>query len=450
MLTIWGAKEQTFCNGVTRRGFLQVGALGCAGFTLADFLRLRAQAAPGGQQTPRGKSVIMVLLIGGPSHIDMYDLKPDAPPDIRGEFKPIATRTPGLQICELMPRQAQISDKLAIIRNMTFSGDDHSGEELTTGLRADGRLTRQLTRPAHGSIVSFLKGRPSKVPAYVVLSPPLVPGNPEFPDEFAPLYVGPGHRAFVPSGAAYDDLRLATGMTSERLGERQQLLRAFDSLRRDLDAKGELAGMDRFRAQAFELITSDATRNALDITREPEPIRAKYGITDRAHRSAAYWLQARRLVESGVPVVNFVCQAGAGWDTHDNQFPAQRKSLLPNLDRSVSALVSDLHDRGLDKDVAVVVWGEMGRTPRINDKAGRDHWKDAGFALMAGGGWQTGQVIGKTDARATAPVVAPYTPQNVLATLYRHLGIDPTKTLVDYSGRPHPLLEQSTPIKELW
>src|SRR5262249_43530619 len=166
MFKIWGSKPAAFCDGIARRDFLRLGGLGLGGLMLSDLLRLRAQ-----EQAPRSKSVIMVLLIGGPSHIDMYDLKPDAPQDIRGEFKPIATKTPGMQICELMPLQAQIADKLAIIRNLKFSGDDHSGEELTTGFRAEGRLVRQLKRPAHGAIVSFLKGRPSKVPAYVVLSP---------------------------------------------------------------------------------------------------------------------------------------------------------------------------------------------------------------------------------------------------------------------------------------
>ena len=241
---------------------------------LADFLRLRAEA-----QTPRTKSVIMVLLIGGPSHIDMYDMKPDAPVEIRGDFKPIQTNVPGIAICEHMPRQAKLADKLAIVRNMKFTGDNHSGEQLTTGWRADNNA--RLKRPAHGAIVSYLrekeKGGPTEVPSYVVLSPPMNDG-PVFRDEFGALYAGPAHRPFSPTSGAFDDLGLTAGMTRERLGERKTLLRAFDTLRRDLDSRAELAGMDRFTAQAFEMMVSEKTRNALDISREPEPVREKYGI----------------------------------------------------------------------------------------------------------------------------------------------------------------------------
>ena len=415
---------------------------------LADFLRMRAEA-----QVPRTKSVIMVLLIGGPSHIDMYDMKPDAPVEIRGDFKPIRTNVPGIDICEHMPGQARIADKLTIVRNMKFSGDNHSGEQLTTGWRADNNA--RLKRPAHGAIVSYLrekeKGGPTQVPSYVVLSPPMKDG-PVFRDEFGALYAGPAHRPFSPTSGAFDDLGLTAGMTRERLGERKTLLRVFDTLRRDLDNRAELAGMDRFTAQAFEMMVSEKTRTALDISREPEPVREKYGIRGPNAAKAARWLQARRLVEAGVPVVNFRAAGQEDWDTHTGNFSNLRQSLLPTLDNGLSALVSDLHDRGLDKDVAVVVWGEMGRTPKVTKDrpgGGRDHWHDSSFAVLAGGGWQMGQVIGKTDAWAARSVVTPYEPQNVLATLYRHLGIDPATTLMDFTGRPQPLLEECSPIKEL-
>jgi hypothetical protein len=413
---------------------------------LADLLQLRAEGT-----APRARSVIMVLLRGGPSHIDMYDMKPDAPVEIRGEFKPVATKVPGMHICELMPRQARIADKLAIIRNMKFSGDNHSCELLTTGWRAENRPHR----PAHGAVVSFLKGRSSDVPPYVVLGPPMAPG-PVYRDEFGPVYLGAAHRPFSPTGEAARNLALPPDLPRERFSERKQLLRAFDTLRRDLDTRAEAVGMDRFTAQAFELLTSNKTRDALDISREPEPIRQKYGITgtDKTQSAeATHWLQARRLVEAGVPVVNFACGHQEPWDTHTSHFSRLRKELLPKLDQGISALVSDLHDRGLDKDVAVIVWGEMGRTPKVASGrlggSGRDHWHDSGFALLAGGGWPTGQVIGKTDSWASRAVGTPYQPQDVLAALYRHLGIDPATKVLDYSGRPQFLLEHYAPIKEL-
>lgn len=442
----WTKPQNSSCQGLSRRSFLRFGSLGLGGMMLADLLRLRAE-----EKAPRAKSVIMVLLRGGPSHIDMYDMKPDAPEEIRGEFKPIATKTPGLLICEHLPRQAQIADKLAIIRNMKFTGDNHSCEQLTTGWRYENRPHR----PAHGAVVSFLKGQPTDVPPYVVLGQPMAPG-PVYRDEFGPIYLGNAHRPFVPTGEAYDNLGLPPTMTRERLGDRRQLLRVFDTARRDLDTRAEAVAMDRFTAQAFELLTSNKTRDALDISREPEPLRHKYGIIgtdEKRNAEAMRFLQARRLVEAGVPVVNFACGHQESWDTHTSHFTRLRTDLLPKLDQGVSALVSDLHDRGLDQDVAVVVWGEMGRTPKVESGrlggSGRDHWHDAGFALLAGGGWQMGQVVGRTDAWASKPVVTPYQPQDVLAAIYRHLGIDPATTVLDYSGRPQFLLEQYRPIKEL-
>lgn len=414
---------------------------------LGDLPRLRA-----GDGSPRPRSIIMVLLIGGPSHIDMYDMKPDAPVEIRGDFRPIRTNVPGVEICEHLPRQALLADKLTIVRNMKFTGDNHSGEQLTTGLRSDNGA--RLQRPSHGAIVSYLREKefgPSPLPSYVLLSPPMKEG-PVYRDEFGPLYAGAGHRAFHPAGEALEDLAPAPDVTHARMTERQDLLRGLDLLRRDLDTRAEMAGMDQFTARAFELLTSARTRNALDIEQEPAHVREKYGIRGPHAPRAARWLQARRLVEAGVPVVNFRAAGQEDWDTHTGNFSNLRGSLLPTLDQGLSALVSDLSERGLDKDVAVVVWGEMGRTPKVvNDwpGGGRDHWHDSSFAVLAGGGWSMGQVIGKTDAWASAAIGTPYTPQNVLAMLYRHLGIDATTTLVDFAGRPQALLEDCTPIKEL-
>lgn len=433
-------------SDLSRRLFLRTAGLGVGGVMFGDLVGLRAQ-----ETSARPKSVIMVLLIGGPAHIDMYDMKPDAPAEIRGEFKPIKTNVPGIEICEHMPRQAKIADKLTIVRNMKFTGDNHSGEQLTTGWRSDNRA--RIVRPSHGSIVSYLREKemgPAQVPAYVLLSPPMADG-PVYRDEFGPLYAGNGHRPFTPTGTAFADLALAPEVTHERLADRKKLLGTFDTLRRDLDSRAELTGMDRYTARAFEMLTSSKTRMALDIEREPERVRDKYGINGPHAARAARWLQARRLVEAGVPVVNFRVAGQEDWDTHTGNFTTLSRSLLPTLDRGLSALVSDLHDRGLDKDVAVVVWGEMGRTPKVTNKmgGGRDHWHDSSFAVLAGGGWPMGQVIGKTDATGSAAIGTPYVPQNVLATLYHHLGIDPATTIIDFTGRPQPLLEDCTPIKEL-
>lgn len=440
---------------VSRRRFLRGAGLGVGGLMLGDLLHLHAENRTRAEDhAARPKSVIMVLLIGGPSHLDMYDMKMDAPAEIRGDFHSIKTNVPGVDICEHMPRQARLADKLAIVRNMKFTGDNHSGEQLTTGRRADDSKAR-IVRPAQGAIVSYLRekerGGPGEVPSFVLLSPPMADG-PVFRDEFGPLYTGSGHRAFAPTGPTFDDLALAPGVHPERVVERRSLLRVFDTMRRDLDSRGELAGMDRFTARAFEMLTSAKTRTALDIDQEPEHVREKYGIRGPHAARAARWLQARRLVEAGVPVVNFRAAGQEDWDTHTGNFSHLRQSLLPTLDQGLSALVSDLHERGLDKDVAVVVWGEMGRTPKVaKDRAGggRDHWHDSSFAVLAGGGWSMGQAIGKTDAWASAAIGTPYTPQNVLATLYRHLGIDASTTLVDFAGRPQTLLDDCTPIKEL-
>jgi hypothetical protein len=437
MLTFWGSKQR-LCDGLSRRDFLKVGALTVGGLTLADVLRGRARAA-GGAGSP-GKAVIMVYLNGGPSHIDLYDMKPDAPAEYRGEFKPIRTNVPGLDICELMPLQAKIADKLAVIRNMKFEQQGHTSTELDTGfVRGD--------RPAIGSIVSKLRsdaGIRNGMPPYVYLGDANHVGRPGF--------LGKGHEAYIPGERAMN-LGLGRDMSLDRLGERRRLVESFDALRRDVDdARGSIAGMDAFTAQALEMITSNKARDAFDVTREPEPVRERYG-------KGTEFLQARRLIEAGVPVVTLTPRnrtpgpmCNGEWDHHDHIFRCLR-TVVPQLDRSVHALVTDLHERGLAKDVAVVVWGEMGRTPRVGTQrdttGGRDHWPQAGFALLAGGGLTTGQVIGATDARGESPKGRPYTPQNVLATLYHVLGIDPATTLPDHQGRPVYLLDDREKVAEL-
>lgn len=437
MLSITGPQKR-LCDGLTRREVLRVGALSMGGLGLADLLRLRARGSGAGGAG--GKAVIMVYLNGGPSHVDLYDMKPAAPVEYRGEFKPTRTNVPGMDICELLPLQAKIADKFAIVRNMKFLQQGHTPPELFTGF-----LTGN--RPSIGSIVSKLRadaGVRAPIPPYVYLGDANYVGQPGF--------LGKAHEAYIPGGKAAN-LGLAASMTLDRLGERKTLLRAFDGLRRELDdARGSMAGMEAFTARALEMVNNNKARDAFDVSLEPDRVRARYG-------RAQELLQARRLVEAGVPVVTVTPRShnpGPGcngeWDHHDHIFRCLR-AVLPQLDQSVWALLADLHDRGLEQDVAVVVWGEMGRTPRVGTQrgttAGRDHWPQAGFALLAGGGLQTGQVVGATDARGESPRGRPYRPQNVLATLYHVLGIDAAITLPDLQGRPVPLLDDTETIKEL-
>ncbi len=447
MLSISGSNHR-LCDGLSRRDLLKVGALGVGGLTFADVLRARAQATPNPSPGGRGesgsrKSIIMIYLNGGPSHMDMYDMKPDAPVEYRGEFRPIRTNVPGMDICEHLPMQARIADKFAIIRNMRFRQQGHTSPELYTG-----HLTGN--RPSIGSIVSKLRrdsGVIDSLPPFVSMGD----GN-HVP---LPGFLGKAYETYQPGQRGSANLGLVNGVTREQVGDRRTLLGTFDTLRRDLDGgRGRLQGMDAFTEQALEMITSNRARDAFDITREPQHVRDLYG------RGTDYLL-ARRLVEAGVPVVTLTPQnyhvprdrdCNGQWDHHDHIFHCLG-AILPAYDRSIYALLTDLHQRGLDQDVAVVIWGEMGRTPRVGTQrgtvAGRDHWPQSGFALMAGGGLRMGQVIGATDARGENPRGRAYTPQNVLATLYYVLGIDPVTTVNDHQGRPHYLLDDREKVAEL-
>jgi hypothetical protein len=436
-------REHRFCDGMTRRDLLRVGALGFGGLTLADLLRLQAA----GSQPARAKSVIYIVLDGGPSHIDMWDLKPDAPSEYRGPFNPIATRLPGVRICEAMPQQAGMMDRLALIRGIRSVENDHFLSEVYSGLpRSAGR------RPAFGSVVSRLAGNISPMPTYVSLDRPAT-------DMFEfekPYYAGSGHAPFRPFGAALDDL--APVRSLDLLGERRRLLASFDAMRRRLDQPGQ-APADRFQAQALDIITSPRVRDAFDLSREPDRVLARYGRGKYPHQTvkdilydwdARPFLLARRLVEAGVRVVTL---RAAAWDHHSGPqsdiFFALR-CLMPILDRSIAALVSDLEDRGLADDVLVVVLGEFGRTPRISYPGpGREHWADAGCAVFAGGGLRMGQVIGETDSRAERARSGNITFQNLIATIYHVLGIDGSSQLTDFNGRPQYLLDDSEPVREL-
>ena len=420
MLTFLGRRRR-YCDGISRRDFLRVGALTVGGLSMADLLRLKAQAATG---PTAGKSVIMVFLHGGPTHLDMYDMKPDAPVEFRGEFRPIHTNVPGIDICELMPRQAQIMDKLAILRGLHFV-EEHSAHSLWTG------YPERVNRPAFGSVISRFKGKQDGLPPYVSLM--------NRPTDEDPAYAGTAHRPFVPTGPGLENLGLVAGVSLDRLSDRKQLLSHLDTIRRDIDYRGALAGLDAYTVRALDMVASSKTREAFDINREPTPVREKYG------KANEDFLRARRLVEAGISVVTLVV---GGWDTHGNNFNAMR-SKLPDLDQGVHALVSDLHQRGLGKDVAVVVWGEFGRTPRVNVSAGRDHWPRSGFTVLAGGNFKTGQIIGETDANGESPKGLSMTATHVLTSLYQHMGIDAGLTIPDNNGRPMYLLDEREPVPGL-
>jgi uncharacterized protein (DUF1501 family) len=438
-------------SSISRRDFLRVGGLAVGGLTLADLLRLKAHGAADSQN----KAIIFVYLFGGPSHVDSYDMKPDAPAEYRGEFRPARTNLPGFDICELMPLQATIADKLALVRNMAFNPNFHDPVELFCGFRKPTEAGVAV-RPDFGSVVSRLRqGERRLLPTYVALDD--IVGQ-RFRN--GPAYLGLAHKAFIVRDNL-DNFSLNRNVRLDRLHERTSLLRQFDSMSRDLEtAQGDLASMDHFSAQALDMVTSPRVRDAFDVSREPQALRDRYGVG-----SSLRLLQARRLVEAGVPVVTLTfghderdCIVGMtanSWDTHTGNFTCLR-TLLPRLDRAVHALITDLSERGLDRDVLVYVGGEMGRTPRVGQGTGngasadgRDHWPRAGFGLFAGGGLRMGQVVGRTDRFGGAAVGVPYRPQNMLATLYRTLGIDPATTLPDFAGRPTFLLDDQRPIVEL-
>jgi hypothetical protein len=422
MITLWGSR-QPFCDGVSRRNFLQIGAFG-AGLSLAGLLQAREKSATS------NKAAIMIYLPGGPSHMDMYDLKPDAPKEYRGEFNPIATNVPGCQICEHFPLQAKMWDKLAAIRSIV-SVDEHSDSLVTTGYSEN--TNRVANHPSFGAVVSKLRGgEANDIPPFVSLRG-MSRGT-------EPGYLGIAHRPFTPEGPGIRNLKLAGGVDETRMDDRKSLVSAFDTLRRDVDASGTMKGMDSFTTRAFDMVASGAVRKALDLTREDPRSRDRY-------KGVEQFLRARRLVEAGVGCVTLSI---GGWDTHGANFRTLSRQ-LPQVDRGVSALIQDLHDRGMDKDVVTVMWGEFGRTPRINnsDGGGRDHWAPVMSALIAGGGLKMGQMVGSSSARGEYPKDRKVTVPQVLATIYHAMGIDPARTFTNGSGRPMHILDDREPVKEL-
>ncbi len=447
MLTLQG-QSLRLCDQLPRRSFLKIGGLALGGLSLPQVLA--AQQAGGGSS--RHKAVIMVFLAGGPPHQDMLDVKPQAPSEVRGEFEPIATSIPGIQISELMPRVAGMMDKFAIIRSLVGAEGRHDSFECCTG-RHFNSPQPQGGWSAMGSALSHLYGPvdPS-VPPYVDLSHKMAhdPWNIK-----GPGFLGTAHAPFRPDGQAMQNMTLEA-ISPQRLTNRAGLLKDLDRFRRQADA--ELAGglYDTFTEQALGVLTSPKLVEALDLEREDPRVRARYGqddpkvlgySLDKGYQAVmSRFLMARRVVEAGARCVT--CSF-AHFDWHGNNFKSARQ-VVPLLDQGIAALVQDLHERGMQDDVTVLVWGEFGRTPKINERAGRDHWPRVHAALLAGGGMRTGQVIGSTNRLAEEAVDRPVHMQEVFATVYRNLGIDVAHTTIpDHNGRPQYLVDRHEPIREL-
>ena len=427
MLRILGSARR-FCDGASRRDFLQIGAFG-AGLTLADMLRGgTAHAAAKKQPSRSRKAAIMIYLPGVPSHMDMYDLKPDAPAEFRGEFKAIDTNVPGVQICEHMPLQAKMWDKLACVRSLV-SVDEHSDTLVMTGY--PDRVNRIAEHPSFGSVVSKLRGEDAgAVPPFVSLRG-MSRGT-------EPGYLGIAHRPFTPGGQGNANLRLANGVTLDRLEDRKGLLGAFDDTRREIDATGSMAGMDAYTEKAIEMVTAGVVRDALDLKKEDPKVVERY-------KGVESFITARRLVEAGVGCVTLSI---GGWDTHGQNFTTLKRQ-LPQVDKGIANLIQDLHDRGMAEDVVTVMWGEFGRTPKVNMNAGRDHWSPVMSAMIAGGGLKMGQAVGASTAKGERPKDRPYSVPQLLSTIYRAMGIDPAQTFNNGAGRPMYILDEREPVKEL-
>ena len=449
MLTIFGPSSSGYCDRVSRRGFLRIGtfAMGGAALSLADLFRAEGATTPGGR---RGhKAVINIFLAGGPPHQDLWDLKPDAPSEIRGEFKPIATNVPGIEIGECLPKLARLMDKAAIIRSIVGATGRHDLYQCNTGF-AEADLRVLGGRPSLGAVAAKVLGPVDPaVPPFVGLCSPT--GHMEWSDPGATGFLGRACAPFKPSGPDIRNMTLQ-GVTADRLDDRKRLLSGFDKLRRDADASGAIEGADAATSLAFDVLTSSRLVDALDLSKEDPRVRARYGDGkphkyqfDGAPTVNEQLLVARRLVEAGVRVVSL---SYGRWDSHGQNFDLVRDH-GPKLDQCLSALVEDLDARGMLDDVTVIAWGEFGRTPRINPQAGRDHWPQVNAAWLAGGGIRGGQVVGSTNRLGEHAKDRPVTFQEVVATLYHNLGIDVSSVTVrDPAGRPQYPVDQR-PMPEL-
>lgn len=456
------------CPGpASRRDFLKFGALALGGLGAHGIVPWKLSAAPAGD-AQSDNAVIFVWLPGGPPHMEMYDLKPDAPAEYRGEFNPIRTNVPGIDISEHLPMHARIADKYTIIRSIAHTFADHGGghKRFLTGRDPQSPVGFVNDYPMVGSMVSRVKGqRANGIPSYIAG----MDGGREGIDvfSFGSAYLGPSVYPFTVPGDPADDRfqvrNLNRVLAEGQLDERLHLLQRLDSVPNDRDNAGGMEAIETNRQRALGILNSDATRRAFDLSKEPARVRERYGM----HRYGQRALLARRLVEAGATFVTMVMEnptfPGQGmptdvtynWDSHavNCHLFTDSKFRFPMYDRAVTALIEDLYDRGLDRRVLLIVTGEFGRTPRItysNGRPGRDHWPQAMSLIVSGGGLRVGQVVGSTNSRGEHPKDRPLTPNDLWATMFQHLGIDALHTnFIDHAGRPMPILPFGTPIAEL-
>jgi hypothetical protein len=462
MLSVFGPGVR-LCDGITRREALRVGGLGFTGLALADLFRSRAKAASVENRAGtfgKAKACIVIFNYGGPSHLDTLDIKPDAPAEIRGEFKQIATKVPGIAISEHLPLLASLTDKYAIVRSMTHNDNDHAiGAYLSlTGYSHPKHETlgieppaTPLDMPSMGSIIAKLRRPDKPVFPYVSLGDLRHFGNNDslgvpagcLGNTFDPFTI-----PFITRNGGELDIRKVTSVmadaNSRELADRRSLLEELNRVAPALQTAAEARNLDNAARRAHELLASSATREAFDLAKEPQKVRDIYGPMTFAQNC----LLARRLVEAGVPLVTLFSFANRDWDTHGSNFKNLKNTLLPPTDRGVSALLKDLAARGMLDETLVVWMGDMGRTPRVNKDAGRDHWSFCYSILLAGGGVKGGQVYGSSDRAAAYPSTNPTSPSDIAATIFHCLGIDPRAEMTDQQGRPL-VVSRGTPVKAL-
>ncbi len=453
MLTIYG-KSGRYCDGVSRRSFLTIGGLtlgafGLPSLSLANLMRAESDAKAPRKGKLGHKAVINIFLAGGPPHQDMWEIKTEAPSEIRGEFRPIPTNVAGIQICEVFPKLASMMDKAVVLRSIVGLKDRHDSFQCMSGWLSD-NLRVLGGRPSIGSALAKLYGPVDPaVPAFVGLAAKTQ--HMPWSDPGIAGFLGPTYGPFKPDGPGMENMKLGD-ISLQRLQDRRQLLTSIDNLRRDIDKSGAMEGMDSFGQRALDVLTSSKLVDALDLSKEDPKLVERYGDGkpykyqyDGAPTCNDHLLIARRLVEAGARCVSL---SFGRWDSHGANFDLVRDH-GSKLDQCLSALIEDLHQRGILDDVTVIAWGEFGRTPKINPGAGRDHWAPVSCAFIAGGGMKTGQAIGATNRLGEYAAERPVDVQEVLATLYHNLGIDTaTTTLTDPTGRPQYLVE-ANPIAEL-
>jgi Protein of unknown function (DUF1501) len=428
---------RTDCEGFHRRDFLKLGTAGLLGLGLADLLRLEADGRAA-SKTKKATNVIMVWLAGGPATIDMWDLKANAPEGIRGEFKPIPTSASGISICEHLPKMAKVMDKCTLVRSLNHNIPEHGVGTLymTTG----NRPTPALDYPALGCLASKLLPAPAGIPSYVTFSGVRAAG---------PGYLGTAYSAFEVEGNSgrgplrVQGVSLPAGFSMDDLANRDQLRNSFDASFKALDRADLPASLDRFHQQALDILRSDKTRTAFDLDKETSAIRDRYGRATLGQGT----LIARRLIEAGV---RFVTVGLGGWDTHAGNFRNLRGFLLPQLDQALAALIADLDERGLLDNTLVYCAGEFGRTPLVNSAGGRDHWARSMAVLLAGGGLRKGYVHGATDAHGMLPSSDPCSPDDVSATIFHSLGIEPRHEIISVTGRPIAIFRDGKIIESLF